>query len=94
MKINDRLSAGVSAKSINQKIDAATASGLAGDAGITYKATNKIDFGATVQNIGTQIQGNDLPANVKVGCNLNLPAFTAGIEGIMRLPASCHSDLG
>jgi hypothetical protein len=66
-----RLSAGLNIKSINQKIDDVSASGIAGDFGVIYKAAENLNLGASVLNVGNGIQfineADPLPTTVRVG---------------------------
>ena len=79
-QIDKKLSLGLSVKSITQTIDAVSASGFAGDVGIDYALRDKLRIGMAVQNLGSQIKGNDLPTNVKMGCNVILPSHFVSIS--------------
>ena len=69
--LSDVFMLGGSIKSINEKIDTETASSVGIDVGALYKASEDINLGASVQNIGSGLkfisEAGDLPMNVRVG---------------------------
>jgi tetratricopeptide (TPR) repeat protein len=71
-----QLWAGLGLKSVSSKIDDATASAFAADAGLLY-ARGKYSFCAVAQNIGTKmkfVNGDDpLPLNYKIGTAYSIP---------------------
>lgn len=68
--LNDHLSAGVTAKIINQKLDEYSATAFAGDFGLRYHL-NGVDLAASVTNLGSQIkfdqESEDLPSAARFG---------------------------
>jgi len=76
--LNARLSAGINAKIISQKIDDKTATSYAGDAGVLWQTPLKrLTAGLAVQNFGTDVKfdaaGDPLPLNIKLGLGYTLP---------------------
>lgn len=75
-RINDKLSAGMSVKIIQQKIDTASGMAYAADAGGIYEINDRIRVGGSLSNIGTQMklvkEGYPLPAEWRagIGCRL------------------------
>jgi hypothetical protein len=76
-----RFYAGVAGKYFSSELaetDKATA--YAADAGVGYRLSSRIQVGAAVQNIGTQLKfngvGNELPRIARVGMAMALPAAT------------------
>lgn len=70
-KMNNKLNLGLNVKMVNCKIDDETASAYGADIGAIYKASPKLDFGISVQNIGTELkfieEGDPLPMTVRLG---------------------------
>ncbi|MFZ1279451.1 MAG: PorV/PorQ family protein [Ignavibacteriaceae bacterium] len=66
--LTDRVSIGTNLKFINESIGNSTASGFAIDAGVQYKFNNNISIGATINNIGTNMNyaGQDLRVKTEV----------------------------
>lgn len=66
--ITDRVSIGVNAKFINETIMDVNASGFAFDFGVQYSFANKLSLGATVMNIGTNMQysGSNLQVRTEI----------------------------
>ena len=64
-KLTDRFSFGIGGKYIRQVIDLASASGFALDLGLIYQTENNFRLGATISNIGSdmQMRGDGLIAN-------------------------------
>ncbi|MEI6846080.1 MAG: PorV/PorQ family protein [Candidatus Firestonebacteria bacterium] len=61
---------GVTAKYAMQSIDTDTASAIAGDAGVLIKLrmiTDNLLFGGAISNLGTQINGDNLPLTARGG---------------------------
>jgi hypothetical protein len=73
-QIDKKAAVGATVKTINQRIASESAAGVAGDIGMQCKVSETIKSGITVQNIGPQIEGNDLPTMVKVGGSLQIPS--------------------
>ncbi|OGS28145.1 MAG: hypothetical protein A2297_08630 [Elusimicrobia bacterium RIFOXYB2_FULL_48_7] len=69
--LNDKLGLGLSMKIINMSIDDKSASSFAADLGGLYKASEKLDLGLSVQNLGGAIKfievSDPLPMNLKIG---------------------------
>jgi hypothetical protein len=70
-KIGEKFALGLNVKSINQTIDTEKANGIAGDFGLLYKASSKVDIGVSVLNVGSGIkfinEADPLPTTVKGG---------------------------
>lgn len=69
--LTDKLAVGLTGKVISAKIDDVSASAYAADLGALYKATDKMQLGASLVNMGTQLkfisEGDSLPMAFKVG---------------------------
>jgi len=72
--LTESLAAGAAVKFINQRIDTANDSAVAGDAGILFKpGLDGLQLGASIQNFGTQLAGSSLPLNLKAGAAYRVP---------------------
>jgi hypothetical protein len=69
--LTDKLALGVTGKMIRAKIDDVSASAYAADLAGLYKMSEKVQFGASVVNIGSKLkflsEGDDLPMAFKAG---------------------------
>ena len=69
--LTEKLAVGLTGKLINAKIDDVSANAYAADLGALYKASEKVQLGASLVNMGTQLkfisEGDSLPAAFKVG---------------------------
>ena len=66
-KILDNLMAGVGIKTTVQNLSGKNYSAVAFDGGMLYKFSNNLAFGYTIQNLGANIEGFQLPLNLRVG---------------------------
>jgi len=69
--LTDKLAVGLTGKLINAKIDDVSANAYAADLGALYQAHEKVQLGATLVNMGTQLkfinEGDSLPMAFKAG---------------------------
>ncbi len=98
-KIMDRLSLGASAKLITEKIADATASAYAADVGLLYKASSKLNFGAVLANMGSEIkfvnEADPLPLAGRLGATYQLtPSWDISTEGVYRKTGLASGSLG
>lgn len=93
----ERFSVGLTGKSISQKIETVSASSIAGDLGIIYKLSQKINIGASVLNVGSGIKFIDetdpLPTTIKAGIMYQpVQALKIGVDGSQ--PNDADTDYG
>ncbi|OGS23061.1 MAG: hypothetical protein A2252_08045 [Elusimicrobia bacterium RIFOXYA2_FULL_39_19] len=76
-QLNDKLSAGLSVKYINERIDFVKTQAIAIDIGCLYKFNEVFQSGAVLQNLGTRAKfystQEELPLNFKLGAAYTLP---------------------
>ena len=69
--LNEKLAIGLTGKLINAKIDDISANAYAADLGALYRASEKMQLGASLVNIGSQLkfisEGDSLPMAFKAG---------------------------
>jgi len=69
--LSEKLAVGVTGKLINASIDDVSANAYAADFGALYKAGDKVQLGASLVNVGTQLkfisEGDSLPMAFKAG---------------------------
>lgn len=65
---NGTFAMGATFKLINQKIDDDSSRGYAGDYGLMYAPARFVQLGASVQNTGPDIDGDNLPTVLRLGC--------------------------
>ncbi len=75
--ITDRISVGTNLKLINESIENTNATGFALDMGVQYRFNDNISIGASIKNVGTNMQfsGSDLQTTTGV------PGTTIGAQG-------------
>jgi long-subunit fatty acid transport protein len=69
--INDNLSFGLNLKLISETIDTENATSIAGDFGVIYKVSPKLNLGASILNLGNSVKflevGDPLPLDLRAG---------------------------
>ncbi len=82
-QLSSSLSLGVGIKAISQEIADAKASGFAGDLGLKYRLLRRFNTGLSVQNVGSDINGDPMPTNIKAGCDTKMlnNSMQIGVEG-------------
>jgi hypothetical protein len=98
-KLSDALSLGATAKLIAEKIADATASAYAADLGLLYKPTSKLNLGAVLANMGSDIkfvnEGDSLPLAGRLGATYKLtPSWDISTEGVYRKTGLASGSLG
>lgn len=76
--ITDRVSIGVNAKVINESVLDVSATGFAVDFGVQYRFSNNLSLGATVKNIGTNMEYSGSNLEVSTGIPGSLPGSRDG----------------
>ncbi|HLA64135.1 MAG TPA: PorV/PorQ family protein, partial [Rhodothermales bacterium] len=82
-QMTDRVSAGITAKFINESIDDMTASAIAFDAGMTYEVgASGLRFGVSLRNFGPSLSygGNGLVQDIPVGTNGTIAGEVAAVS--------------
>jgi opacity protein-like surface antigen len=71
--ITDRVTAGVTAKLVNESIMSTSAMGFAVDFGVQYKFQSDLSLGVTIKNLGTNMKyaGNDLLTRTSIPSSSN-----------------------
>jgi hypothetical protein len=85
--LSEKLSVGVTGKVISAKIDDVGASAYAADLGALYRTNEKLQFGASLVNVGTELkflnEGDSLPMALKVGAAYKPAAhYLVSAEGV------------
>lgn len=85
LEVTEGVYTGLSVKYISQKLDTESATGIAGDIGVLYKASEQLGIGLAVQNLGTKIKfietGDPLPMNIKAGVGYRpIETLTVGLD--------------
>ena len=96
--LTDKLSLGLTGKWINAQIDDVSANAYGADLGSLYRATDKLQLAATLNNIGSKLtflsDGDSLPMSFHVGGAYKLSShFLVTTEGVYSksAPASFHA---
>lgn len=89
MTLSQKLGIGVTGKLINAKIDDVSANAYATDLGALYKATEKVQVGATILNVGSKLkfinEGDSLPTALRIGgAYKHSSRLLASMEGVYR----------
>ena len=98
-KILDKLAVGGSAKLITEKIADATASAYAVDFGLLYKPTARLNVGAVLANVGSDIkfvnEADPLPTAGRLGTTYQInPSWDVSAEGVYRKTGLMSGGLG
>jgi hypothetical protein len=98
-RIFDNLSFGGSAKLITEKIADASASAYAADAGLLYKPNARLNVGAVLANVGSDIkfvnEADPLPTAGRVGATYHInPTWDVSAEGVYRKTGLTSGSMG
>jgi hypothetical protein len=97
--LGNALALGVTGKMINETVYGGSASTMAGDAGIVLSAGGKVSVGAVIQNVGSQLNGSNLPQNIRAGVGISGGPLTVGADvvmgsGVSNMCAGVEVNLG
>jgi hypothetical protein len=97
--LSNNFSFGLNVKTINQKIDDQTASGMAADAGFLFKSSPKLDLGVSVLNMGSGIkfinEADPLPTTVRTGaCYKPIEKLKLGVDASKPNDADANFGIG
>jgi hypothetical protein len=97
--LGENFSFGLNIKSISETIDTSNASGVAGDFGLIYKASSKVNIGASVLNVGSNIkfidEADPLPTTVKAGfMYAPVDSLKIGVDASMPNDADANYGAG
>jgi hypothetical protein len=81
--IGNALAIGVTGKMINETVYGDSQSTMAGDGGVLLSAGGQISVGAVMQNMGSQLNGSDLPQTIRAGVGLSGGPVTVSADVIM-----------
>ena len=98
-KVSDKLGIGGTAKLITEKIADASASAYAVDVGLLYKPNAKLNVGAVLANVGSDIkfvnEADPLPTAGRLGATYQInPAWDISAESVYRKTGLASASLG
>lgn len=97
--VSEKLGLGLTGKWINAKIDDVSANAYAADLGALYKATEKLQLGATLLNLGSSLkfisEGDPLPMAMRLGAAYKHSSRLLGsVEGVYRFNGLASAHVG